>query len=292
MTTTEALFPAFAQFARETRLQEVAKGNLSAKLPRIFGQGATRAVGLDLPPAEIERKVELASIVFPDGVVPPPAVQSEIDQAHRDVESLKAELRKQEGLRRFAVRCIQSASAESGLKDGQWFAERLILVPRKGGMEWAWCVTPHYSIVDRIPADHDYVVAAFAAAKARIRALTVPVGEFERRLRIAWLLAREFASNDDVLVTDVMKMYQVAGQDTTFWQSPKRQTYKDLPEAAFAVNLINWRQARSTGGGFEFVPATLHQAHGPNARVFFMPMNAEGTEVRPMVYLRRSARDV
>src|SRR5262249_46864274 len=163
------------------------------------------ATGLDLPPSDIERKAEFASLSFPTGVTPPKDVLDEIAHAAEDVESLKRELSRQEGVRRFAVECIQAASSESGVKDGQWFAERLILVHRKNGMEWAWCVTPHYAIIDRIPPDSVYIVKAFEAAKEKIRALTVSVEEFERRLRIAWALAREFSQSDDVLVTDVMK---------------------------------------------------------------------------------------
>jgi hypothetical protein len=103
-------------------------------------------------------------------------------------------------------------------------------------------------------------------------------------------MAREFSTSEQVLATDVMKMYQVAGQDARFWQNPKRALYKDLPEAAFVVNLLNWRaHASSQDAGFTFVPATLSQASGANASVFYMPLNAEGTEVRPMIYIKRSA---
>lgn len=83
-------------------------------------------------------------------------------------------------------------------------------------------------------------------------------------------------------------MFNIAGQDDRFWQTPQRQYFKDLPGAAFVINLIQWRLSPgSSATAFEFVPATLHQAHGPHSKVFYLPMNQEGTEVRPMVYLRR-----
>ena len=102
-------------------------------------------------------------------------------------------------------------------------------------------------------------------------------------------MARHWSRTDDVQVTAVMKMYQVAGQDEHFWQAPKRAYYKDLPVAAFVVNLISWRaQSSASSAGFTFVPATLSQASGKGAKVFYLPVNAEGTEVRPMVYLRKA----
>jgi len=85
-----------------------------------------------------------------------------------------------------------------------------------------------------------------------------------------------------------MKMFNVAGQEERFWQSPQRQFFKDLPEAAFVINLMAWRSTTQTNSvAYEFVPATLHQAHGPAGRAFYLPMNAEGTDVRPMMFLRK-----
>ena len=39
--------------------------------------------------------------------------------------------------------------------------------------------------------------------------------------------------------------------------------------------------------GFTFVPATLNQSMGANAKAFYLPTNAEGTMTRPVIYLRR-----
>lgn len=285
------LFPRFTEFVAHSKLQERAKGNLSAALPRVLGQGTTKATGLTLPPSAIERKAELASLAFPDSSQLPSDVREEIDAARADVERRKAELARADGQRVFAASGIQAASPTHAFKDGYYCAGELILIARKNGFEWAWSITPHYTIVDRIPPDLEYVVHAFAAAKAKIASLTVPTHEFGRRLRIAWQLAREFSDSDEtVLVTDVMKMYQVAGQDAGFWKSPRRAAYKDLPDAAFAVNLIAWRRAAEDNSGFEFVPALFSQTKGSTPEVFYLPMNAEGTEVRPMKFLRRSGR--
>jgi hypothetical protein len=132
-------------------------------------------------------------------------------------------------------------------------------------------------------------VEAYAAAECIIEETTVPPLEFERRLALAWRIARHFSSGEDVLIADVARVYKVAGQDERFWSAPARRNFVDIPDGSFVVNLMNWRRnsPQETTSKFEFIPATLHQAHGPNARPFYMPVNAEGTDVRPMIYLRR-----
>ncbi len=284
----ETLFPQFEAFVREARLDR-AGGSLSAKLPRILGQGTTKATGMKDPPAPIERKAELAGLEFPADPAPPEAVREEVRAAAEEVARVRAELKRPDGLRRFVAECFQGLDVEKGQSNGYYFAGRLLLCESKGGLEWAWSVTPHYPIIDRIPPDPEYVVKAHQLAQEKIRTLVVKPEEFEQRLTLAWHMARRLArSDDDVLVTDVMKMYQVAGQDDKFWQNPKRVYYKDLPEAAFVVNILSWRStATSSATPFAFVPATLSQASGKGAKVFFMPLNAAGSEVRPMIYLRR-----
>jgi hypothetical protein len=113
---------------------------------------------------------------------------------------------------------------------------------------------------------------------------------FEEKLALAWSIARHFSDSDDVKVLDVMKMFRVAAQDDRFWQAPQKKFFMDWPEGHFVVNLINWRmKTAEMTAAFEFVPATLHQASGKDARVFYLPMNKTGTEVRPMVYIRKKA---
>jgi hypothetical protein len=290
MHDLEVLFPSLQRYVRETGLDR-AKGSLSAKLPRVLGQGTTRATGMDAPPSVFERKLELSRLEFPSDSPPPQEVWAEVRDAERDVKALLAELSTREGLRRFATECLRSVGdVATGISNGHYYADRLVLTDRKRGAEWAWAVTPHYPIIDRLPPDVGYVAAAFREARAMIKAMVLPADAFCSRLLLAWAMAREFSTSEQVLATDVMKMYQVAGQDARFWQNPKRALYKDLPEAAFVVNLLNWRaHASSQDAGFTFVPATLSQASGANASVFYMPLNAEGTEVRPMIYIKRSA---
>ena len=289
----EGLFPNFTKFVHSTGLIDKAKGNLAAKIPRILGQGRTKADRLDLPPAMVERKQELATFAFPQGYDPPTEVQEEIEEAKRDVETLKAQLRTDEGVRRLAVGTIQRLGGPAGfagLMDGSYYADRLILMSEKGAMEWSWSITPHYPIIKGIPPDPEYLYQAFEQARHQIREMTLPDSVFERTLALAWMIARHFSDSDDVLVLDVMKMFRVAAQDERFWQAPQKKFFVDWPEGHFVVNLINWRmKTQETSSAFEFVPATLHQASGKDARVFYLPMNKTGTEVRPMVYIRKKA---
>ncbi len=74
MTTPASPFPAFEQFVDRHGLLANPKGILAAKLPRILGQGQTRAIGLDMPPALIERQQELVSLNLPDTLRPTPDV--------------------------------------------------------------------------------------------------------------------------------------------------------------------------------------------------------------------------
>lgn len=288
MSAPTSLFPELTRFIQETGLADKAKGNLAAKIPRILGQGMTKAVGLTQPPADIERKMEAASLELPAGVVLPRAAQDEIRAAADEIAQLKADLSRDEGKRRLATAALAKVPQPGGIKDGKFYAGRLILGAERGGFEWKWSVTPHYPIIRRIPPDPDYIARAFDQAQVNIQKLTLPAEVFEGQLLLSWSLARHFSISDDVLVTDVMRMFKVAGQDDKFWQSPQRQFFKNLPEAAFVVNLMNWRvRSSSHVSAFEFVPATVDKALRSNAQVFFMPMNNEGTDVRPMVYLRK-----
>jgi hypothetical protein len=201
-------------------------------------------------------------------------------------------LRHPENRRRFALQVLQRLGIPGGNKDNHFFAGRLVLTTDKGGQNWAWSMTPHYPVIAKIPADVEYVVSAYAVSERIVDKWTLPVERFLDRLSLAWIMARHFSESDDVLIADVARLFKVAAQDERFWGTPSGRNFKDLPEAAFIANLINWRRHREETGSrevFELVPATLNQAHGPKSRAFFVPGNAEGTVVRPMIYIRRQS---
>jgi hypothetical protein len=150
-------------------------------------------------------------------------------------------------------------------------------------------MTPHYPVIDKIPADIEYVVGGFKAADEAVEKWTLPVDNFLDRLALAWAMARYLTRSDSVLIADVARLFKIAVQSQRFWRRPSRRNFEDVPEAVFIANLINWRRHKSSLGksaSFELVPATLNQAHGAKSRPFFVPTNAEGTIVRPMIYIR------
>lgn len=290
-TQSPLLFPALERFVQRTGLLANAKGILSARLPRILGQGQTRAEGLDMPPATIERQQELLALILPEDAAHDFGVQGEIAEARRAVEAHTEHMRHPENRRRFALQVLHRLEGvATGNKDNQFIAGRLLLVPDKGGQNWAWSMTPHYPVIAKIPADIDYVVSAYAVSERIVEKWTMPVDRFLDRLSLAWTMARHFGEGDNVFIADVARFFKVAVQDERFWGSPARRNFEDVPEAVFIANLINWRRHRDAPGSrdtFELVPATLNQAHGPKSRAFFVPANAEGTVVRPMIYIRR-----
>lgn len=284
------LFPAFEAFA-DRQLRGQTSGSLSAKLPRILGQGRTRAEGLDLPPAPIERRLTLGGLELPANLGIPNDVLAEMRTAQREAERELTAMKRPEVATRFAIGVIKRLQAKlgtsaAGQKDGQYFAGQFVLVSDKAGANWAWSLTKHYPIISKIPPDADYIVAAHAAAEAAVQALVLPPEVFEQRLALSHAMARVFSNGDDVLIQDVARMYRVAGQSDKFWSSPAKRLFEDVPDGALIANINAWRRSRPDSG-FTFVPATLNQSMGANAKAFYLPTNAEGTMTRPVIYLRR-----
>lgn len=292
-TADEPLFPALAKFVERNGLLANAKGILAARLPRILGQGQTRAEGLNMPPAVIERQQELIALSLPGHLAIDPTVEGEIAEAKRALDAHAAHMRHPEHRRRFALHVLHRLEdVQKGSKDNQFFAGRLILVSDQSGQNWAWSMTAHYPVIAKIPADIDYVVNAHQAAERIVDAWTLPMEVFLNRVTLAWKMAKHFTAGDNVLIADVARMFKVAAQSERFWGTPARRNFQDVPEAIFIANLINWRHRGESGtwrDSFELVPATLNQAHGRKSRAFFVPANPEGTTVRPMIYMRYHA---
>lgn len=284
LESPDDLFPNFRRWVSATGLLSRIKGDLSAKLPRILGQGSTRADGLTAPPAAIERKLEYISLKTRD-LDMPLDVLKELSGIEAEIAQLRSEMLREEGQRRLAAEVLRELPQPNGYRDQSYFAGRLILIPDKAGFEWSWSVTKYYPLVKKLPPDPHYIKLGFAAAQQHIEDVAVPAAQFEHRLKLAWTLANHFSSTEDVLVTDVMRMFTIASQPDKFWQSPRRQNFVDLPDATFIISFMNWRTTGSKSLEFDFVPSTLHQAQ--KGKVFYLPTNSEGTEVRPMIYLRR-----
>jgi len=284
-------FPETERFITDTDMLNKHRGN-QAQLFRILGQGTTRSKELDLPPATIERKMELVGFkLLQNDPKIPSTVKSEIDQVRRELDKELATLKSREAQKKLGNQTLRSLEeVKNGFKDNLFFAGRLVLVHDKSGIDWSWCLTQHYPIISKIPPDPDYLVKSYHEAEKQLQELILPVEKFDFCLNISWILARQFSKSDNVLIIDVARMYKIAGQQEKFWNSPKKGNFIDLPEAAFIANLINWRRHKDTDKSeFDFSQATMHQALGKNAKVFYMPTNAEGTQARPVSYITKRA---
>ncbi|MCK9264438.1 MAG: hypothetical protein M0R18_11545 [Deltaproteobacteria bacterium] len=283
---SDTLFPEVERYIEEVGMLNKLKGH-QAQLYRILGQGRTRSKELDLPPAVIERKMELVAFKpLQEPEIPTP-VKSEIEEVRKNLESELARLKKAEEQKKLANQVLrQLQGINCGIKDNRFFAGRLILSSEKGGKEWTWSLTPYYPIIANIPPDPAYIANAFVSAEKVLQDIILPPEIFETKLHLAWQLARHFTIGEKVLIIDVARMYKVAGQPDRFWNAPKKGTFVDMVDAAFIANLINWLK-HPGGKAFSFAQATLHQAHGRNAKAFYLPVNVEGTQTRPVIFMEK-----
>jgi hypothetical protein len=286
---TTQLFPETEKYITQTDMLNKHKGN-QAQIYRILGQGNTKSRELELPPATIERKMELVVFkLLQNNPEIPQSVKAEIDQTRTELEKELSSLKKNDVQKRLGNQALRSLEGiKSGFKDNVFFAGRLVLTHDKAAVNWSWSLTQHYPIISKIPPDPEYLVKSYHEAESRLQELILPAEQFDFRLNIAWMLARQFSKSENVLIVDVARMYKIAGQQDKFWKTPKRSNFTDLPEAAFIANLINWRRHQNSSlTPFDFAQATVHQALGKNAKVFYMPTNAEGTQTRPVSYIKK-----
>jgi len=280
----QPLFPEFEKFAVKNKLIDKSTGSNRVKFFRILGQGKTKAKGLDLPPASIERMQEIISLESQEDLSFPSGVIEEIQDVKKQLKEKLDNLKTQEGVRRFSVKVLKALDAPTGNKNNHFFAGRFILVPSKGGKEWAWSLTKHYPIVSKIPPDIEYLIKAHSEAQGFIEKLLLPVEIFRNRLDLSWTMARHFSESlDKVLIRDVARMFKVAGQDEKFWNNPRKSFFIDRPEAAFIVNLMQNITIKELSHKYDFVSATLHQSK----QAFYFPEDNEGTLTRPMIYMRK-----
>ncbi len=186
------LFPEFEKFAEEVKLITMVKGALSAKLPRILGQGATRAIGLDLPPSPLERRIELVNVVFPKEISFPNSVKDEIYTVKQELEKEISILKSEEGMRKLCSQVIRSVNYPGGIKNNYFYADRFLLIPDKKRLRWSWSITPYYPIISNIPSELDYIVRSHEIAEKKIKDLLLEPEDFENMLELSWTIARHF----------------------------------------------------------------------------------------------------
>src|SRR5690606_16485282 len=144
--------------------------------------------------------------------------------AQKAVDAHADQMRHPENRRRFALQVLhQLDGVSTGNKDNHFFAGHFVLVPDKSGLSWSWSMTPHYAMISKIPADVDYVVKAYFASERIVEKWTMPVDRFLDRLSLTWSMARHFSEDENVLISEVARLFKVAVQDDRFWNSPARR---------------------------------------------------------------------
>ena len=283
------MFEEFSKFAEaEKLLSKKLTGVLDAKIPRILGQGKTKAVGLELPPAPIERKQELISLEQAKDFLLPDNVLREIQSVRESLQRELKELCSEEGARSLASKVIRSLEVQpQGIKNNYFFVGKFLLIPDKKKLTWSWTITPHYPIIEKIPPDLEYLAKAYSAAEVKLAQMLMAPEEFESKLEMSWQMAQHITQGDQILLSDVARMFVVAAQDSRFWNSPQKRYFADIPEASFIANLLQYKREYRTPEGqkFEFVPATLNDAYRKN--VYYLPLDNEGTQTRPYTYMIR-----
>ena len=146
------MFPEFEKYAEaENLLSRKLTGILDAKLPRILGQGKTKAIGLDVTPAPIERMQELATLELPKDFTLPDAVLREIQSVKDNLQKEIKDLCSEEGSRRLASQVVRSIQVQpQGMKNNYFYAGKFLLMPDKKRLTWSWSITPHYPIIEKI----------------------------------------------------------------------------------------------------------------------------------------------
>lgn len=283
----ESLFPEFSRFVEAVGLREKKlEGHLAAKIPRILGEGSTRA-DIDARPAPIERRQDYASLVLPDGFQVPAEVHAEIQQVKAELEREMRVLCSEEGARRLASQVVSQLVPQGGLKNDRFYASGLLLVADKKRETWSWSITEHYPLVRKMPPDKAFIIDAFTRAQEKLQQLLVEPEVFDRQLEIAWHLAKlKMEQPGDVRLIDVARMFPIAVQPERFWSKPARSNFIDQPEGAFIANLRQWLRAFPERR-FELVPATLNQTRG--GEIIYLPTDPEGTQTRPYIHIRRVA---
>lgn len=285
-------FPVFEEFVKKHRLVEVSKGIEFVRLPRILGTGGnTAAEGIDAPPALIERQRDLINWKIPLHLEVSDELRAEISDAQEAVKKHDEEMRQSDSQRKFAMNVLSRLSGiATGRKNNRYFANQLILTHDASGRNWTWSLTPHYPVIKKMPADMDLITKAHGVAEKSVKKQIMPVKKFLDKLDLAWEITKYNCKSEKVLIADVAIKFKIACQSDGFWKNPTKRNFVDFPDSIFVSNLINWKHNASKIElkRFSLVPATLNQAHGGRSKPFYVPSNIEGTEVRPMIYIRRN----
>jgi len=293
----------FIAFAEKVRLLEKLPrgGNLQSAVPRILGNGKTRAEGLfdeKKPPALIERQYEYSKldlnklgsdINYP--ILDSDPIREEQSQLQRHIRQLEDQLERQnDGWERSAREVLYKLGEKTPGRSGRYVMGDLELAFDKKSFSWTWTYRGAYPLVSKLPHDVDYICDGYQDASKRMKDAIVPPADFLSSLRLAWVISRHRAGSGPVLIRDLAKVYLVAAQPTSFWDKPSKSSFADINEAVFVINLVH--TIDEVRKSFELEKAGLHQTalggRGKNIS-YDLPKRGGGTEPYSTIRLKDSA---
>jgi len=290
----------FIAFAEKVRLLDKLsrKGNLQSVVPRILGNGKTRAEGLfdeKKPPALIERQFEYAKLDLKQllGEINYPAVginslRDEQARTQQQIKSLQEQLeRANDGWERTAREVLSRLGEATPGRGGRYASGDIVLSFDKKTFAWAWTYRGAYPLVSKLPHDLDYICEGFCAASRRMSEAIVPSAEFISSLQLAWIISKQKSGPGPVLIRDLAKVYQVAAQSAAFWDKPAKSSFTEISDAAFVINLVHAIDEVRKFFGFE--KAGLHQTvlGGKGKNVSYdLPKASGGTEPYSYIFLK------
>lgn len=273
-------------------------GNFQTAVPRILGQGKTRAEGLfeNHTPALIESLSEYAKldliklqseISYPIADEDP--VWAEQHAAKAQIECLEEQLSKStEGWERTAREVLYKLGEKTPGRGGRYALGDLELAFDTKSMTWRWAYRGAYPLVSKLPHDVEFICDAHRDASRRMEEAIVPQEEFLAALRLAWAITKQRATSATaVLIRDLAKAYLVAAQPSAFWDKPSKTAFVELSEAVFVINLVH--TIDEVRKSFELEKAGVHQtALGGRERniSFELPRRGGGTEPYSTIRLK------
>ncbi|HNI68953.1 MAG TPA: hypothetical protein PKV55_12985 [Nitrospira sp.] len=290
----------FIAFAEKVRLLDKLPrgGNLQSVVPRILGNGKTRAEGLfdeKKPPALIERQYEYAKLdlnkLFGDINYPAlgcDSLRAEQAQTQQQIKSLQEQLeRPNDGWERSAREALYKLGEKTPGRGGRYAMGDIELSFDKKTFSWAWTYRGAYPLVSKLPHDVDYICDGFHDASRRMKEAIVPAAEFLASLQLAWVISKQRSGSGPVLIRDLAKVYQVAAQPAGFWDKPAKSSFTEIPDAVFVINLVHAiDEVRKL---FVLEKAGLHQTAlgGKGKNVSYdLPKGSGGTEPYSTIRLK------
>ena len=171
---------------------------------------------------------------------------------------------------------LRKRGVDAGKENGKAHANGFILKSHPKGTH-SWMILS-YPVISNVNSDVDEVIDAFGKASELREMHTRDPARFGEELKNAFASSPN-GENGSARMIDVAREWAKNGQG---------KEWKYAAAALFAWNIANWKRSGDPAvNEFEFIPATLNQAHGPKGRAFYLPRNQNWTAMTPYISIRR-----